>query len=109
MRAVIARDKVLRMVERAVPVPSGSEVLVKIAYAGVNRADLLQKDGHYPPPAGASDIIGLECSGMRTVEKIATIANGLDSESFLDFRRLAVQERLKRWGTRRTSFESVIV
>mmetsp|Transcript_45362 Transcript_45362/g.176233 ORF Transcript_45362/g.176233 Transcript_45362/m.176233 type:complete len:325 (+) Transcript_45362:767-1741(+) len=73
MRAVIARDKVLRMVERAVPVPSGSEVLVKIAYAGVNRADLLQKDGHYPPPAGASDIIGLECSG--TIEALGNEAH----------------------------------
>ncbi|TDT29097.1 NAD(P)H-quinone oxidoreductase [Naumannella halotolerans] len=46
------------------PTPPGpDEVLVKVAAAGVNRADLLQRQGHYPPPAGASTTIGLECSG----------------------------------------------
>lgn len=39
------------------------EVLVKVAAAGVNRGDLLQAAGHYPPPPGASEIIGLECAG----------------------------------------------
>jgi putative PIG3 family NAD(P)H quinone oxidoreductase len=45
------------------PHPGPGEVLIKVAAAGVNRADLLQRQGHYPPPAGASPIIGLECSG----------------------------------------------
>lgn len=45
------------------PVPGPGEVLVEVAASAVNRADLLQRMGFYPPPAGASDILGLECSG----------------------------------------------
>ena len=41
-----------------------SEIVVRVAAAGVNRADLLQRMGHYPPPPGASDILGLEASGV---------------------------------------------
>ncbi|MBL8567689.1 MAG: NAD(P)H-quinone oxidoreductase [Phreatobacter sp.] len=48
---------------RAVPAPGAGEVLVKIAAAGVNRPDVLQRAGGYPPPKGASDIPGLEFSG----------------------------------------------
>src|SRR5690554_2422015 len=40
------------------------EVLIKVAYSGMNRADLMQLAGHYPPPPGASDILGLEVSGV---------------------------------------------
>ncbi|MBF6251029.1 NAD(P)H-quinone oxidoreductase [Nocardia farcinica] len=46
------------------PVPGHGEVLIDVVAAGVNRADLLQRQGNYPPPAGASDILGLECSGV---------------------------------------------
>ena len=49
--------------ERSVPVPSSEEVLVQVAGAGVNRADVMQRRGHYPPPKGASDLLGLEVSG----------------------------------------------
>ena len=45
------------------PVPGPGEILVAVAAAGVNRADLLQRDGHYPPPAGAPSWPGLEVSG----------------------------------------------
>lgn len=45
------------------PVPSEGEVLIDVAAAGINRADVLQAGGNYPPPAGASDILGLEASG----------------------------------------------
>lgn len=45
------------------PEPGPQEVLVDVVAAGVNRADLLQREGHYPPPPGASDILGLEVSG----------------------------------------------
>ena len=45
------------------PAPEGDSVRIKVAAAGVNRADLLQRQGHYPPPAGESDILGLEVSG----------------------------------------------
>ena len=55
--------EVLRPVQRPVPVPGPGEVLVKVAAAGVNRPDILQRKGAYPPPPGASDIPGLEISG----------------------------------------------
>ncbi|WGX96409.1 NAD(P)H-quinone oxidoreductase [Nocardioides sp. L-11A] len=45
------------------PVPGPGEVLLDVAATAVNRADLLQRQGFYPPPPGASDVIGLECSG----------------------------------------------
>lgn len=45
------------------PQPGPSEVIIDVAATSVNRADLLQREGKYPPPAGASDILGLECSG----------------------------------------------
>ena len=50
---------------REVPdvVPGPGEILIDVAAAGVNRADLLQRQGHYPPPPGVSEIPGLECSG----------------------------------------------
>ena len=54
---------VLRLVERPAPVPGPREVLVRVRAAGVNRPDLLQREGRYPPPPGASDIPGLEIAG----------------------------------------------
>jgi putative PIG3 family NAD(P)H quinone oxidoreductase len=54
---------VLRVAERPVPAPKSNEVLVKVAAAGVNGPDLMQRKGLYPPPAGASDLLGLEVSG----------------------------------------------
>jgi len=55
--------EVLRLVERPVPKAGPGEVLVKVAAAGVNRPDVLQRMGLYPPPSGASDIPGLEIAG----------------------------------------------
>lgn len=46
------------------PSPGHGEVLIDVVAAGVNRADLLQRQGKYPPPAGASEVPGLECSGV---------------------------------------------
>jgi putative PIG3 family NAD(P)H quinone oxidoreductase len=48
---------------RAVPEPAPGTVLIRVAAAGVNRPDLLQRQGKYPPPPGASDVIGLEVAG----------------------------------------------
>src|SRR5260221_263759 len=48
---------------RAVPVPGSGEILVKVAAAGVNRPDVAQRSGAYPPPPGASDLPGLEIAG----------------------------------------------
>ena len=55
--------EVLRLVERTVPQPGPDEVLVRVAAAGVNRPDVLQRMGAYPPPPGASDLPGLEIAG----------------------------------------------
>lgn len=56
-----------------VPVPGAGEVLIKVAYAGVNRPDVIQRQGFYPPPPGASPIPGLEVSG-----EIAALGEGVD-------------------------------
>ena len=53
---------------RRLPQPTAGDVLIKVAYAGVNRPDCLQRQGAYPPPPGASDIPGLEVAG--TVVKL---------------------------------------
>lgn len=58
--------EVLRPIEVPVPRPGPREVLIRVAASGVNRPDLMQREGKYPPPPGASDIPGLEVSG--TVE-----------------------------------------
>ena len=55
--------EILVPVERPVPVPGVGEVLIRIAAAGVNRPDLMQRAGKYPPPPGASSIPGLEIAG----------------------------------------------
>lgn len=70
-----------------IPTPQKGEVLVKVAYAGVNRPDCLQRSGKYPPPAGASPIVGLEVSGevvalgegatrWQLGDKICALTNG---------------------------------
>ena len=55
--------EVLRAVERSVPAPGPGEVLVKVQAAGINRPDVMQRQGMYPPPPGAPDIPGLEIAG----------------------------------------------
>jgi len=55
--------EVLRVAERPVPEPGPNEVLIEVAAAGVNRPDVMQRMGKYPPPPGASDIPGLEAAG----------------------------------------------
>ena len=53
----------LRLAHRPVPAPGEGEVLVRVAAAGVNRPDVMQRQGRYPPPPGASDLPGLEIAG----------------------------------------------
>lgn len=55
--------EVLHVTRRPLPVPAVNEVLIEVAAAGVNRPDVLQRKGGYPPPPGASDIPGLEVAG----------------------------------------------
>lgn len=67
MRAVVAPEPggpdALRIVERPDPVPGPEDLLVAVRATAVNRADLLQREGRYPPPEGASDVLGLELAG----------------------------------------------
>ncbi len=65
----------LQQVTVAVPRLKAGQVLVKVAAAGVNRADLLQRSGLYPPPAGESDILGLEVAGT-----VVAVADDLSSD-----------------------------
>jgi NADPH2:quinone reductase len=73
--------------ERPVPQPGAGEVLVKVTAAGVNRPDVMQRQGLYPPPPGASDIPGLEMAGevvalgsgatrFKTGDKVAALVAG---------------------------------
>nr|WP_110813785.1 NAD(P)H-quinone oxidoreductase [Pseudoroseicyclus aestuarii] len=55
--------EVLTLAEREIPQPGQGEVLIRVAYAGVNRPDAMQRAGQYPMPPGASDLPGLEASG----------------------------------------------
>jgi NADPH2:quinone reductase len=68
MNAVVAPEgggaaERLSVIDRPMPSPGPGEVLIRVAAAGVNRPDILQRQGHYPPPPGASDILGLEIAG----------------------------------------------
>src|SRR6266850_5067840 len=65
---------VLVPVERPMPTPGQGEMLIKVAAAGVNRPDVMQRRGKYPPPPGASDIPGLEVAG--SVDRIGTDVTG---------------------------------
>src|SRR4051794_39866070 len=67
MRAVIVTEpggpEALTLTDVPDAEPAAGEVLVKVAATAVNRADVMQRMGFYPPPPGASDVLGLECSG----------------------------------------------
>src|SRR3954471_5346548 len=76
MRAVIATEpggpEVLTVSDVPDPEIGPDEVLLDVGAAGLTRADLLQRQGFYPPPPGASDIIGMECSGT-----VAALGDGV--------------------------------
>jgi putative PIG3 family NAD(P)H quinone oxidoreductase len=61
---VIEKPNELAWAEVPDPEPAEGEVVIDVAAAGVNRADVMQREGHYPPPAGAPPYPGLECSGV---------------------------------------------
>jgi putative PIG3 family NAD(P)H quinone oxidoreductase len=79
VRAIVITEsggpEVLRFAEVPDPRPGPGEVLIDVAATAVNRADLLQRQGHYPPPPGASDLLGLECSG--TVARLGEGVTGI--------------------------------
>jgi putative PIG3 family NAD(P)H quinone oxidoreductase len=78
MRYVVAREpglpEVLTIAETQLPIPKRGDVLIRVAYAGVNRPDCMQRAGGYPPPADASPILGLEVSGT-----IVALGEGVDA------------------------------
>jgi len=65
--------EVLRLTKRPVPAPGAGEVLIAVEAAGVNRPDVLQRKGEYPPPPGASDLPGLEVAG-----RVAAVGLGVN-------------------------------
>jgi putative PIG3 family NAD(P)H quinone oxidoreductase len=71
--------EVLSLGEAPDPAPQAGEVLIAVEAAGVNRADLLQRQGNYPPPQGASEILGMEVAGT-----IAAVGDGVDHWSVGD-------------------------
>ncbi len=78
MLAIEISDHALQPTDRSVPELSESDVLIKVAAAGVNRPDIMQRKGLYPAPPGASDIPGLEISGtvIKTGNKVNHIKTG---------------------------------
>jgi NADPH:quinone reductase-like Zn-dependent oxidoreductase len=84
VRAAVIKEARLVVRERPDPVPTGSELLVAVAAAGLNGADLLQRAGHYPPPPGVpADIPGLECAGT-------VVATGPDAERAIGDRVMGI-------------------
>ncbi len=67
MKAILierpGNEEVLKLGDFAEPVPGPADLLINVRCAGLNRADLMQRQGFYPPPPGASPILGLECAG----------------------------------------------
>ncbi|MFZ2406049.1 MAG: alcohol dehydrogenase catalytic domain-containing protein, partial [Methylobacter sp.] len=76
MIAIEIDDSVLKPVQRAIPTPSANQVLIKVEAAGVNRPDVMQRKGLYPPPPGVSDIPGLEVAG--TIQTLGDNINHLN-------------------------------
>jgi tumor protein p53-inducible protein 3 len=64
MRAITIENTTLRIAETSPPAVSPDDLRIAVRATAVNRADLLQAAGHYPPPPGASNILGLECAGV---------------------------------------------
>ncbi len=79
MRCIEISEGNLVSATRPLPEPAAGEVLVEVAAAGINRPDVLQRQGAYPPPPGASDIPGLEISGT-----IASLGDGVEEWSVGD-------------------------
>ena len=71
MKYINYNNEKLFLDEVSISNPTDYQIQIKVFSAGINRADILQKKGHYPPPKGESEIIGLECAGI--VEKVGNL------------------------------------
>jgi NADPH:quinone reductase-like Zn-dependent oxidoreductase len=82
VRAATIIDGRIEVAERPDPVPGDGELLIRVRAAGVNGADLAQRAGRYPPPAGAPDVPGLECAGESAdgMRVMALLAGGGQAE-----------------------------
>lgn len=78
MRAVLIEkpgdEQVLKLGDYTNPTPGPNDLLINVTHAGVNRADIMQRQGFYPPPPGASQVLGLECAG--TVAAVGSQVTG---------------------------------
>ena len=78
MQAVVLKQfggpEVMQIGEVPTPEPGSGQVRVRVMATSVNRADLIQRQGHYPPPPGESEILGLEAAGI--IEKVGTGVEG---------------------------------
>lgn len=83
MAAILAREPggpdVLELAEMPVPAPKAGEILVRVVAAGVNRPDVAQRLGHYPPPRGVTPILGLEIAGT-----VAALGDGVTDHAIGD-------------------------
>lgn len=78
MKAILVEDGKMSMGEYHLPVRASHDILIEVKAAGLNRADLLQRQGKYPPPKGASPLLGLEVAGIvaETSEKVSRWQKG---------------------------------
>ena len=97
MKAIVIKDENLYWETVSDPQLKEDEVLIKVHYAGVNRADILQRDGKYSPPPGAPNIMGLEISGeivrmgiiaeregrFKTGDRVCALLGAVDTRSML--------------------------
>lgn len=83
MKAVIVDSfgaaDAMRLGDIPVPVPRDHEVLIDVAATSVNRPDIVQRQGHYPPPPGESDVLGLECAG-----RVAAVGSAVSTHAIGD-------------------------
>ena len=74
---------VLKKGSRPFPVPGEGEIILKVDYSALNRADVMQRKGNYPPPPGVTDVLGLECLGRKVLSRNASGEETLSEERFI--------------------------
>ena len=101
MKAVVVEkpgdENALKLGEVPEPSIKPDEILIRVRAAGVNRADILQRQGFYPPPPGASEIIGMECAGE--VVAVGACGHGMENRRSRD--GVDTRRRLRGEGRRR--------